>query len=156
MTERPEQPPRGTFTGRHMAAILIGGFGVVVAVNLLMANLATSTFGGVVVDNSYVASQKFNGWLDRARQSDSLGWDVKLARDARGRVLVETSKVPAGAAIEGEARHPLGRLPDSALAFVPAGDGRYVSTAPVPEGRWVVRLKVAAGSDVWRGERALP
>ncbi len=144
------------FTGRHMAAVMVGGFGVVIAVNLMMAHYATSTFGGVVVENSYVASQKFNGWLDQARQSKSLGWDIRLARDPQGKVLVETANVPAGAAIAGEARHPLGRMPDSPLAFVSAGEGRYVSTVAVPQGRWVVRLKVASGKDVWRGERALP
>jgi nitrogen fixation protein FixH len=52
-----------TFTGWHMALILIGFFAVVVGVNLLMARFASSTFGGVVVENSYVASQQFNGWL---------------------------------------------------------------------------------------------
>ena len=34
------------FTGRHMAMILIAGFGVVIAVNVAMARMAISTFGG--------------------------------------------------------------------------------------------------------------
>ena len=42
------------FTGWHMAAILLGFFGLVVAVNLYMAHTAISTFGGTVVENSYV------------------------------------------------------------------------------------------------------
>ena len=146
---------QGRFTGRHMAAILIAFFAIVAGVNFLMARLALSTFGGVVVENSYVASQKFNGWLDAAERSRELGWDVRLAREPDGKVLVDTAHVPQGAAVIGEARHPLGRMPDAPLAFVPAGDGRFVSTAAVPEGRWVVRLRVAAGKDVWRGERAL-
>ena len=49
-----------TFTGWHMATILVSFFAIVVGVNLLMARFATSTFGGVVVENSYVASQQFN------------------------------------------------------------------------------------------------
>ena len=40
------------FTGYHMTAILLAFFGIVVAVNLVMATLATRTFGGVVVENS--------------------------------------------------------------------------------------------------------
>ncbi|MGE0776676.1 MAG: FixH family protein, partial [Sphingomonadaceae bacterium] len=52
-----------SFTGRHMAIILIAFFGVVIAVNFYMARMAIGTFGGTVVDNSYVASQRFNGWL---------------------------------------------------------------------------------------------
>ena len=50
-------------TGRHVAAIFIGFFAIVIAVNMLMASYAIGGFGGTVVDNSYVASQKFNGWL---------------------------------------------------------------------------------------------
>ena len=58
---------RRRFTGYHMAAILVAFFGVIIAVNMVMATLATRTFGGVVVENSYVASQEFNGWLKDAR-----------------------------------------------------------------------------------------
>ena len=49
------------FTGKHMATILVLGFGVVVAVNFTMASLATNGFSGVVVENSYVASQAGRG-----------------------------------------------------------------------------------------------
>src|SRR5687768_10998939 len=72
----------GPFTGRHMAAIICTFFGVVIAVNMLMAVLATRTFGGTVVDNSYVASQKFNGWLAQARAQQSLGWQESVRLDS--------------------------------------------------------------------------
>ena len=40
------------FTGRHMAAIMVAFFGVIIAVNFTMARFATATFGGRVVENS--------------------------------------------------------------------------------------------------------
>ena len=43
--------------------------------------MPSSTFGGVVVENSYVASQDFNGWLDEARAERALGWDADVGRD---------------------------------------------------------------------------
>lgn len=55
MTTRPPGP----FNGRHMTAILVAFFAVVIAVNVLMARFIICTFGGVVVENSYVASQHF-------------------------------------------------------------------------------------------------
>ena len=58
----------GPFTGRHITMILVAFFGVVIAVNLVMAHYASSTFGGVVVENSYVASQEYNQWLHEAAQ----------------------------------------------------------------------------------------
>ena len=51
---------RRGFTGRHMLAAMLGFFGVVIAVNVVMATLAAKTFSGTVVDNSYVASQQRN------------------------------------------------------------------------------------------------
>ena len=143
------------FTGRHMATILVGGFAIVIGVNLFMARAAISTFGGLVVENSYVASQNFNGWLEGARAVKALGWQVALSRKADGRVQVRTADVPAGMAVSGDAWHPLGRLPDHKLVFAPNGDGGFVSTVPLPPGRWMVRLEVASGGKVWRGEQPL-
>ena len=60
------------FTGKHMAAVFIGGFGVVIAVNLVMASYAVGSFHGTVVENSYVASQNYNDWLRQAAASKAL------------------------------------------------------------------------------------
>ncbi|MFZ4382234.1 MAG: FixH family protein, partial [Sandarakinorhabdus sp.] len=76
------------FTGRSFAIIIVGFFGVVVAVNITMARLASGTFGGTVVDNSYVASQKYNGWLAQARAQDRLGWATPLTLDAQRHVRI--------------------------------------------------------------------
>ncbi len=105
------------------------------AVNFVMAGFASSTFGGVVVDNSYVASQRFNGWLDQARVQAGLGWSAKASRLADGRVVLTFSGTPGtGLTVTAVARHPLGRMPDAALTFVREADGRFVSTAPLPLG----------------------
>ncbi|MBU6165551.1 MAG: FixH family protein [Alphaproteobacteria bacterium] len=136
------------FTGRHMAAVMIGFFAVVVGVNIHMARLASGTFGGTVVENSYVASQKYNGWLAAARAADRLGWATPVALDAGRHVVVG---VPgAGFAISGSAHHPLGRAADVSLAFRADGQGRLVATTPLPAGRWQVRLTIRRGTDVKR------
>jgi nitrogen fixation protein FixH len=145
------------FTGRHMAAIMIGFFAVVIAVNVTMARMAIGTFGGVVVENSYVASQHFNRWLDEAASESALGWKADFARGADGRVmlaLVGPTGTPAQ--VTAVARHPLGRQPDRALQFGPAGPGRYVSQEALPAGRWRLRLEVRGVREQhgkpWRSE----
>lgn len=140
------------FTGRHMAAILVGGFGVIVTVNLAMARLASTTFGGVVVENSYVASQEFNQWLDKAEASKRLGWTVEPHRLADGRIALSTSGVPQGAGITAEALHPVGREEDRRLVFAADGSGRYTSRESLPEGRWQLRITAVSGDKEWRGE----
>jgi nitrogen fixation protein FixH len=133
------------FTGWHMFAILISFFGVVVAVNLVMATAAIRTFGGTVVDNSYVASQRFNGWLGEARAQERLGWTARLGVDDSRHVTValnDRGVAMPGAEIEAIARHPLGRAPDVALRFQARGAGTYVSDAALPPGRWIVQVEV--------------
>ena len=123
-----------------MTAILVGFFGVVIAVNMTMATFATRTFGGTVVENSYVASQKYNSWLEAARRQEKLGWKVEPSLDAGRHILVSTN---VEGAISGFARHPLGRQPDIVLTF--GKDKR--STQALPDGRWAVHLMVRQGSD---------
>jgi nitrogen fixation protein FixH len=144
-----------TFTGRHMTAILVGFFGVVVGVNFTMATYASTTFGGIVVENSYVASQEFNGWLSEAAAADALGWQAAAARMPDGHVAILLTGAPDGTMVSAEARHPLGRLPDSHLAFAAKDAGRFVSTQPLPEGRWTLRIEANAGDSTWRTEEAL-
>lgn len=129
------------FSGRHMTVILVAFFGVVVAVNLTMATFATRTFGGVVVDNSYVASQKYNHWLDAARKQRQLGWTVEPSLDPQRHVTVSIDV--DGARVSGFARHPLGREADVPLSF--GKDLRSVQA--LPSGRWAVHLLIRRGSD---------
>lgn len=128
------------FSGRHMLAIAIAFFGTIIAVNLVMARVAIETFGGTVVDNSYVASQAFNHWLDQAKAERALGWRLSAERD--GDHAVVQLGGPCDAAVEAVAIHPLGRLPSLPLHFMPVGAGRFRSVEPMPAGRWRLELRV--------------
>lgn len=137
-----------TFTGRHMTAILVTFFGVVIAVNFYMARVAIGTFGGTVVDNSYVASQRFNGWLAEARAQKALGWQTRVDIDPQRRaelVLSSGEIALTDASVSAIARHPLGRAPDIPLHFVTVAPGQFRSIEPLPQGRWLVHLSVRSG-----------
>jgi len=146
---------QSTFTGRHMTAVLFAFFGVVIAVNMLNAHYASSTFGGEVVENSYVASQHFNRWLDEAKTEKSLGWDEVTTWRPDGRVVVAVKGAPDGTVVKALAWRPLGRLPDRAVTFDSIGKGRFLSRQALPDGRWELRLSVAAGGRIWRREEHL-
>lgn len=140
------------FTGRHMAAVLITFFGVVVAVNFTMATLASRSFGGQVVDNSYVASQKFNTWLDEAEKEKALGWTAQASRRSDNRIAVAFTGAE-GAAITATARHPLGLEKSQSFTFERSADGSYLSREVLAPGRWTLRIVVAAGEDRFRTEQ---
>ncbi|MGE4430299.1 MAG: FixH family protein [Sphingobium sp.] len=142
---KPPQQPR-PFTGRHMAIIMIAFFGVIIAVNLVMARFAVSTFGGTVVDNSYVASQRFNQWLDEAERQKQLGWSITSSLDEGRHVEIRALQGHAaltGLSASGSANHPLGRAPSVTLDFVEAQAGLFRSRQPLPQGRWQIHLTLA-------------
>lgn len=146
----------GQFTGRHMTAILIAFFAVVVAVNVAMARYASSTFGGVVVENSYVASQHFNRWLDEAAQDDGLGLHARATRTGDDHLSVVVSgEMTGGVALVAIARHPLGRAADRTLSFTAAENGRFVSREALPPGRWRLRLELGGSGTTWRTEQEI-
>ena len=147
MTDR--RKPRA-FTGRHMTAILVAFFAVVIAVNFTMARFAMSTFGGKVVENSYVASQQYNEWLRRAEAQDRLGWDESVSLDSARHVLLTVHKDGqplAGLGVSATVNHPVGRTAPAALRFAPAADGVLRSARPLASGRWRLDLVVRHGAD---------
>ena len=86
------------FTGRHMLAVVCTFFGVVIAVNVVMAIAATGTFPGLVVANSYVASQGYNELLAAARAqaagSDSIRCVTACAGSTRAGPRRTTAHTP--------------------------------------------------------------
>lgn len=136
------------FTGWHMTIILVAFFAIVILVNIVMATLAVRSFGGKVVENSYVASQQFNGWLEQARRQDRLGWRSAIAltpaRHVRLTVHSAESAPVTAARVSAMAVHPLGRAPDVALSFRETAPGTYEATGALPQGRWQLNVRIEA------------
>jgi len=130
------------FTGYHMLACIVGFFTVVIGVNAVMATIAERSFTGVVVENSYVASQHFNRWLAEAKAQDKLGWNAAIGhRDTQVTVvLTGPEALVRDATLTGDALHPLGHLPDRTIHFDRTGSGEFASRERLPHGRWRVRV----------------
>ncbi len=80
---------RKELTGRHVLLIAVAAFGVIIAVNLVLAITAVGSFPGLEVANSYVASQDF----DRERKAqEALGWTVTPDYDGTELTLTITDK----------------------------------------------------------------
>lgn len=155
MKQQPRKPR--LFTGRHMWFVMIAFFGTILTVNLIMARFAISTFGGTVVDNSYVASQNYNGWLQQARVQEQLGWRVEAIRggdDHVGVAVKDAEGTPlTNAKVSAVARHPLGRSDPVDLAFVQDAGGGYRSLAALPTGRWTLHLTIERGGRTFAAVR---
>lgn len=134
---------RQRFTGYHATAILVGFFAIVIAVNVTMAKLATSTFGGALAENGYVASQDYNRWIAESAAQDRLRWDVS-ARVEGNRLILDTKGV-SNAVATVVAEHPLGRVDDRAILMTATGASRFRSTDAMPIGRWKLRVTLRQG-----------
>lgn len=146
------------FTGRHMLAVMLAFFGVIIAVNVTMATLARSSWTGVVVQNTYVASQQFNGKAAAQRAQDALGWKASLTiGDGTVRLTLvdrEGRSVPLDrAAIS--FRRPAYAAEDATVALSPAEGGVLAGAHSLRDGQWIAVAEGDAGLDnpyhaVWR------
>ena len=139
------------FTGRHALMVFVGGFGVIIAVNLVLAWNAVSSFPGLEVKNSYTASQQFD--LRRDSQ-DALGWNVS-AKAGDGRVILSIRDAN-GAPVEVTRLYavigrPTHERDDVEPAFEFDG-AAYVAPVALEPGNWSVRLSATAsdGTDFTR------
>ena len=80
--------------GWHVLAIAVSFFGVIIAVNAVLAVQAVSTFPGLEVENSYVASQEFDA---NRKAQEALGWTLATAYDPARKELALTFTDAGGA-----------------------------------------------------------
>lgn len=136
------------FTGLHMLAIMIAFFGVIIAVNVTMAVVARTSWTGLVVQNSYVASQQFNQKVAETRAQASLGWSGKLTiEDGRARYRIEDSN-QHGVRLLGvnmTFMRPVDDREDRTVQLVRDGDGSYAASDTIADGAWLVRVEADAG-----------
>ncbi|MBB6414397.1 FixH family protein [Mesorhizobium sangaii] len=136
------------FTGRHMLAIILAFFGVVTAVNLTMATLANTSWTGLVVENTYVASQQFNRRAEEGRAQAALGWTGKLTI-ALGEVRYSLSNA-AGKPVPLRGvkvlfRHPAYEAEDKAVTLALASGREFAAHYTPKDGVWIVEVDADAG-----------
>lgn len=129
--------------GWHVLGIFVGAFGVIIAVNVIMATKAIGTFPGLEVKNSYVASQEFD---QRLADQTRLGWTV-YADDVDGMVhLIITD--PEGNPVRArELSAIIGRTTRAADDVAPVfawNVDHYEAPLELGGGRWIVRVTAIA------------
>jgi nitrogen fixation protein FixH len=133
---------RGRLTGRRVFGITALFFGVIIAINLVLANRAVSTFPGLEVANSYVASQTFDA--DRAAQK-KLGWALvpEYDGDAKQLRLAFTDRLGFPAEVTG-LTVLVGRateaVDDSRPQFIREA-GVFVAPLDLSVGKWMMQIE---------------
>lgn len=129
-----------TFTGWHMLAIMLSFFGVVITVNFFMAYKAVSSWSGLVVQNTYVASQEFNSKVAAERALAATGVTGELTLDGSS-IRYEVTG-PDGAVGVDELvlafRRPVGDKQDFSLTLAPERQGMFTAQHDIFPGHWIV------------------
>jgi nitrogen fixation protein FixH len=132
-----------------MLAVVCSFFGVVIAVNVALAVFASQSWTGLVVRNTFVASQEYNSLLDEARRQDALGWQERFAyrsghitfslADAGGRPLV-------GLRVRAALTRPVHEGEDRQVDLGEASRGAYVARLALAAGLWNVEVTAAGAA----------
>jgi len=130
-------------TGRKVLAILVAFFGTVIAVNILLAVKAVSTFPGLEVENSYVASQSFDKELAAQK---ALGWTLDY--DYSDGHMVLSFRDKAGQPVRVDRLSALiGRVTETTQDQTPVfsyADGVYTAPVTLADGRWMIMVEAFA------------
>jgi nitrogen fixation protein FixH len=126
-------------TGKHVLAITVSAFTVIIGVNVVLAYKAVSTFPGLEVENSYVASQ---GFAARKAAQEALGWTVTPGY-ATGKMTLAFQD-QTGAAVEvSDLQVLVGRTTEASDDVRPsfrAEGGLYAADVPLARGKWMVKV----------------
>lgn len=149
---------KGEFTGTHMLVVMLCFFGTIIAVNITIAVLANTSWTGLVVKNSYVASQQYNGVLADARMQKEKGWHSALSYEAGNFSLTMRDRTGGAVSLQNVAltigRPAYDRL-DHTLALESDGRGSFVATESLAPGVWTLMIEADVNGDAYRREARL-
>ena len=135
---RPEK-----FTGWHMALVMGLFFGTIITVNMTLAYYANTSWTGLVVKNSYVASQQFDTETARLKKQQKLGWTISSGYSA-GTIslgIADKAGKPVDIAeLSAKIGRPVTESDDRQLPLTRAHDGSYLAQTELAKGIWQIDM----------------
>jgi nitrogen fixation protein FixH len=131
------------FTGWHMLLIMVGFFGVVFFVNGMLVYSALHSWTGLVVENSYVASQTFDTDTQRL---------ATARKDLRHQLHYQDGQLKLGLMTVGgehadatdikiDIGRPADNSQDQSLTLIADGQGGFFATTKLSSGVWTGNIK---------------
>ena len=133
---------KGEFTGKHMLFLALGFFGVIFSVNIGMAVVASTSWTGLVVQNSYVASQEFEEKRLAHEQQMAAGWQASFVYTPGMALLTVTDgagKTVDLGPVNLMINRPVGGHDDQKVTLAASTDGSYAAALTLDAGVWEMR-----------------
>ncbi|MCP8894612.1 FixH family protein [Shinella daejeonensis] len=142
------QAKKGQFTGWHMLAIMVAFFSVIIVVNLTMAFFARSSWTGMVVGNTHIASRQFNEKAAEGRAQMALGWKPELTivdGKVHYRLVDSIGNVMAATRVTASFRRPTHASEDQEVVLTRQPDASFSGSVELRDGLWIVEVDSEAG-----------
>lgn len=125
-------------TGWHVLFMLLGFFGVMIAVNAYFLVAAVTSFRGEDVPRSYRQGLEYNQTIAARETQTAMGWTAEV--NVTGKQLViniqdRNGYNVKGLQIDAKLRHPVDTALDVPLTFTFSG-GAYSAEIPPLQGQW--------------------
>lgn len=129
------------FTGWHMLAVMVTFFGTIIAVNMFMAWNAVTSWSGLVVPNTYVASQQFNGKAAAAKARAATGIVGALTVTSESVEFIVSH--PQDGLIDADTValkfiRPVGESQNFRLDLAKSSNGIFIGEKDILPGQWIV------------------
>jgi len=140
-------------TGRHVAFMLAGFFGLMFAVNAVFVYFALDSFSGVSVSDAYRRGLAYNQELQAKEDQNARGWQHSLEFvqlvDKKGIIrlkLLNLDKHPmANLMISGRLGRPVIEGSDKMVTFVYADPFYTADLSDLEKGQWDLTIQILGG-----------
>ena len=143
--------PRHPISGRHVLAAMMAFFGVVFAVNGVMAYSALSTFSGLDGDDAYRRGLAYNATVAEAEQQERLGWTASLQLQPdvlRVRISNKAGQPATHLSVSGMLGRPATDRQDQPMSFLEVGPGIYEApSGHAGPGSWIASILAVSQND---------
>lgn len=149
-------------TGRHVLAMLVIFFGIIITVSIVFTTLAVKSFRGEDIKQSYRQGIEYNSTLEARAAQSQLGWTatVNVVGNMAERSLVVkvTDQAEAGlqgVTFSGGLRHPVDSTLDRPVIFETFEDGTARANLTGLLGQWTLEADAIRGEDRFHFRRDL-
>lgn len=147
--------------GWHVLVLMLGFFGITIAVNVALAIYAIDTFSGEDEAKPYLRGLAYNRTLEERAVQAALGWSATIdAENKNDGVAIATHIVDrngqarSALTVEAILRRPTDARLDRVVELAPAGNGDYEAmVSKLAPGIWDVIVRAKAGDTTFVAER---